>query len=240
MPPARRTGRRLRFGRWQASRPFAGNWFRLPPVEGPGDALDADELDRDRARAVLERYGVVFRELLERELPALGWGRLFRALRLMELSGEVVAGQFFLGLGGLQFALPSALRRLQERGGGEGIAWMNAADPASPCGLSLELDIPLPRRVTTSHLVLHGGRVVAVSERRGKALRLAIGPDHPRLPEVLGFLKVMLTRPVRPMRSVTVETINGAAAATSAYREAFASLFHVTRDGGALRLGRRY
>ncbi|MBI4915939.1 MAG: DEAD/DEAH box helicase [Acidobacteria bacterium] len=238
-PPAGR-GRRLRFGRWQASRPFAGNWFRLAAAEAPLDALDADELDRDRARAVLERYGVVFRELLEREPAALGWGRLFRALRLMELSGEVVAGQFFLGLGGLQFALPSALRRLQDGGGGAGVAWMNAADPASPCGLGLDLGLPLPRRVATSHLVVLGGRVVAVSERRGKALAIAIGPEHPRLPDVLGFLKAMLTRPVRPLRAVRVETINGEPAATGAYREVLASLFHVTRDGGALRLGRRY
>jgi hypothetical protein len=117
---------------------------------------------------------------------------------------------------------------------------MNAADPASPCGLGLEIGLPLPRRVATSHLAVLDGRVVAVSERGGKALALALGPEHPRLPEVLGFLKAMLTRPVRPLRGVRVETINGEAAATSRYREALASLFHVTRDGGALRLGRRY
>ena len=62
---------------------------------------------RDRIRQVLQRYGVVFRELLEAELPRLRWSRLFRSLRLMEFSGEVVAGRFFDGIPGLQFASPA-------------------------------------------------------------------------------------------------------------------------------------
>jgi ATP-dependent helicase Lhr and Lhr-like helicase len=70
------------------------------------------ELDKERARMVLARFGVIFRELLEHELPPLRWPRLFRALRLLELSGEIVAGHFFDGIPGLQFATHEAIRKL--------------------------------------------------------------------------------------------------------------------------------
>jgi len=98
----------------------------------------------------------------------------------------------------------------------------------------------LPRRVATSHVVFHGTRLVVVSERRGKTLEIVVGPDHPNLPEYLGYLKVMLTRAVRPMWAIVVETVNGESAATSAYRAILAAAFHTTRDGTSLRLTRRY
>ena len=135
--PEGRPARRLRFERWRGSRPFSGSWFRLPHADAPVDALEREELAKDRARVVLERYGVVFRELLERELPALQWPRVFRALRLMELSGEVLAGQFFCDLPGIQFASHAALRRLVEGAPEDRVWWVNAADPVSPCGLGL-------------------------------------------------------------------------------------------------------
>ena len=213
----------------------------MPPSEGPGDAIDREELLKDRARLVLGRYGVVFRELLDRELPALQWPRLFRTLRLMELGGEVVAGRFFLGVPGLQFASHEALRALRDGAPAEEVWWVNAADPASPCGLALEgLDAGLPRRVATSHLVFQGSRAVVVSERRGRRLEIRVGPDHPSLPEYLAFLKVLLTRAVSPMRAVVVETVNDEPAAGSSYRRVFDGLFHTTRDAGSLRLMRRY
>ena len=239
---AGRGTRHLRFDRWKGSRPFLGSWSRVPVPEGPGDALEREEEAKDRARLVLDRYGVVFRELLERELPAMQWPRVFRALRILELGGEAVAGQFFLGVGGLQFASHEALRRLR---GGDGSAdrvwWASAADPASPCGLALEgLDPGLPRRVAGAHVVFHGGRVAAVAERRGRRLEIRVGPDHPSLPAYLSFLKVLITRAVRPMRAVVVETVNGDPASSSPYRPVLAALFHTTRDGGSLRLMRRY
>ena len=79
----------------------------------PLDALDLEELNKDRVRVLLDRYGVLFRELLSRELPAFQWSRVFRSLRMMELSGEVLAGQFFEGVHGLQFASQAAYRRLR-------------------------------------------------------------------------------------------------------------------------------
>jgi ATP-dependent Lhr-like helicase len=239
-PPEGRPARRLRFERWKGSRPFSGSWFRLPHADPPVDALEGEELAKDRARVVLERYGVVFRELLARELPALQWPRVFRALRLMELSGEVLAGQFFSGIPGIQFASHTALRRLVEGVPEDRIWWVNAADPLSPCGLGLDGLGVLPRRVPTSHLVFQGSRVVVVSERRGRSLQIRVGPDHPNLGEYLGFIKVLLTRSVRPARAIVVETINGEAAAAGPYRTPLAALFHTTRDGSSLRLMRRW
>ena len=93
----------------------AGFWFRIPRETAERDALDEEEITRDRVRQVLQRYGVVFRELLETELPPLRWPRLFRSLRLMEFSGEVVTGRFFDGIRGLQFALPPVFEELAVR-----------------------------------------------------------------------------------------------------------------------------
>jgi ATP-dependent Lhr-like helicase len=118
--------------------------------------------------------------------------------------------------------------------------WVNAADPVSPCGLGLAGLDALPRRVPTSHLVCHGSRVVVVSERRGRSLQIRVGPDHPNLGEYLGFIKVLLTRSIRPARAIVVETINGEDSAAGPYRTALAALFHTTRDGSSLRLMRRW
>jgi len=231
---------RLRFGRWKGTRPFAGSWYRLDPPVSSADPLDEDERQRDRVRVLIERYGVLFRELLERELPLLSWGRLFRSLRLMELSGELVAGQFFLGVPGLQFASPAAVRLLQDGLAARRVFWVNALDPISPCGLNLEWDSSLPRRVPSNHLVFDGAELVLLSEQQGKKLDLRTPPDHPTLPDYLGLFKTQLSRPVRPASSIVVETINGAPAAESPYRAVLEGVFHVVRDVSALRLSRRY
>ncbi len=190
---------------------------------------------------LLYRYGVVFRELTARELPALAWGRLFRALRLIELSGEAVGGQFFEGIPGAQFALPEAIETLRGPAGvAPDVAWfLSAADPASPSGLGLPgLPEGLPRRVPTSHAAFAGARLVAASERRGRALSLFVPPDDPALAVAVELLRFLTgQRVARP--SVVIETINGERAADSAYATALAEAFHATRDGGALRLMRR-
>ncbi len=238
-PPTHAGGHRLRFERWRSTRPFSGTWYRLPPPAGAGDALDEEERNRERARLVLDRYGVVFRSLLEHELPALRWGRLFRSLRLMELSGEVLSGRFFAGVPGPQFASHEAFRLLS-RGLPSGPVWWScAADPASGCGLGVD-GLELPARLPTTHLAFIGSRLALVSERRGRRLTLHVPPGHPLLREVLGVLRSFLSRDVRPMRAVAVETINGGPAASSPYREPLEELFHAVRDRTGLRLMRRY
>lgn len=219
-----RHGVRAGVRRWRASRPFTGNWYRLPAPEGDDDPLERTERDRERVRLLLERYGLLCRELLTHELPALRWGSLFRALRLMELAGEVLAGQFFSGLPGLQFSSPAALAALRRALDDDAVFWLNAADPASLCGAGLA-DLDLPERRATTHLVYHGRRLVLVSKRRGGELDFRVPPDAPRLAEYLGVLDALQQRAVDGVKGVRVTTINGAPASDSPYLPALAARF---------------
>ena len=238
-PDSGRPSRRGAFRRWQGSRPFPGRWFAAE--RAAPDPIAAEERNRERARLLLERWGVLFRELTANELPALSWGRLARSLRALELAGEVVAGRFFEGIPGLQFAAPSALARLREGEAGDALWWQSAADPSSLAGLDLaELKAALPRRLPTTHVVWRGARVAAVLRRSGRELEFRVPADDPELGSLVEPLRVALTRAFDPERSLEVESINGAAADGSAWRGAL-DAFAVTREGGGvLRLRRRW
>lgn len=165
--------------RWTAARSTAGLWrqWGQTPEPGPTAAMDQLEDSKRRARTVLDRYGVVFRSLLSQESPAFQWKSVFPALRLMELSGEILGGRFFDGIPGLQFALPEALRDL-EAGGDETACWIqHAQDPTSLCGSGLEAFPELPRRVTGTWLWWRGQTLVGVLTAGGK--KLARGTDLP-------------------------------------------------------------
>ena len=230
--PAPGPGRRPRFQRWQSERPGAGFWYQVPFEPGERDALEEEELARERVRQVLRRHGVVFRELLESELPALRWSRLFRSLRMMELSGEVVGGKFYDGVSGLQFALPAVIEELAAEGAEAAASdapaqkaadapvwWINAADPASLCGVDIpRLKAVLPSRISSTHVVFQGSTVVLVSRRRGRQLEITVSPDSPRIRDYLGFVRVLTGRDARPLTAVHVEIINGEAAPSSPYK----------------------
>lgn len=105
--------------------PFApsGRWslFRMEEAKDPDPEV--------AARILLRRYGVIFRAVLERERLPVGWRDMHRALRLLELRGEVHGGRFVDGYAGEQFALPQAIRGL--RAAAEAVQWTQvvAADP---------------------------------------------------------------------------------------------------------------
>jgi ATP-dependent Lhr-like helicase len=241
----RRSGRRgLRsvLQHRRAARTGIGNWYQVPYPYISSDPIEVEERNKERIRLVMDRYGIVFRELLARELPLLQWRPLFRALRLMELSGEVQAGHFFQGIQGLQFISPRAFNLLRRDPPREAIYWLNALDPASPCGLGLEaLQAELPRRLPGCHLVYHGSMLVVVSRQQGKRLDIHAPADHDRLAEYLAFLQYMLTRPVRPLRTLRVEIINNAPAVhQTPYLAVLERLFEVVADPKGVSLYRKY
>jgi ATP-dependent Lhr-like helicase len=244
------SGERRARGRWRGpragvrerkeGRSFPGNWHLLPHPELSDDLLETEERRKDRVRLLLERYGILFRELLQRELPALTWPAVFRSLRIMELSGEVLAGYFFEGIPGPQFISPRSFRLLQRTLPEEAIFWINAADPASTCGIQLEsLKGMLPPRVASTHLVYHGTRLVMVSKRYGKDLTFHIPPEDPRLPEYSAVLHHLLTRPFQPVRRIAVETINGEPAPQSPYVPVLRTVFEVLLDYKHVNLSRK-
>jgi ATP-dependent Lhr-like helicase len=233
--------RRRGFDRWRATRPFGGDWCELPALAAPTDPLEAEELGKERARLLLARYGIVFRQLLERETAPFQWSATFRALRLMELSGEVVAGHFFSGVDGPQFLSRDAWRLLSEGLPQDSVFWLSAVDPAAPCGLALDAwRGRWPPRRASNHLVFDGARPVVVSRRNGAELDIDVDPEHPRLERYFDFLKVMLTRQFAPRKAVDVETINGAPAVASPYAAHLRQIFTTTREPQSLRLRRRY
>jgi len=204
-----RTGGRYGFNRWKASRPFSGNWYSLRPEEYPLDALEREEVVKERVRQLFRRYGILFRQILENELPFFRWSKIFRALRIMELSGEILSGYFFKGLPGLQFMTQPAFSRLRDGLPRDAIYWLNAVDPASTCGLKLD-NLPgnLPSRLPSTHLVYHGNKLVLVSRRGGRSLRIFVSPESPHLTEYLDFFKTLVARDYKPEKAIRVESIN--------------------------------
>jgi ATP-dependent Lhr-like helicase len=209
---------RTGYNRWNTARPFPGSWY---PIEAGGlerDSIDEAELVKDRVRQLFKRYGILFREILAYELPLLQWSAVFRALRLMELSGEILSGYFFEGISGVQFMSFDAFRFLNEPIDDESIYWINAVDPASLCGIRLDtLKGVLPSRIPSTHLVYRGTKPVLVSRRNGGVLNFHVPPDDLRIPGYLSFFKVLLAREFNPEKIIVVETINGKPALESDY-----------------------
>ncbi|SNB46552.1 DEAD/DEAH box helicase [Geobacter sp. DSM 9736] len=206
--------------RWKTGEGTAGSWFLLettgPP---PDDPIAAEELNKERVRVLMARYGILFRELLSRELPPLQWQKIFRTLRIMELSGEILSGSFFTGIPGLQFISTEAFGILRRELPEDAVYWLNATDPASLCGIGLEeTKGVLPPRVPGTHLVYHGTRLVLVSRRLGKELLIKVPHDDPRLREYVSYFKVPLYREFNPRPHILVERINGRPALESPYR----------------------
>mgnify|MGYP000909818184 CR=1 FL=1 len=155
--------RRRAEGRDRARRPrhAAGRWSLLRGSIGPPSAAvpSAERI----ARQLLRRYGVVFRDLLMREVMVPSWRDLLTVYRKLELQGEVRGGRFVTGFVGEQFALPEAveaLRGLRKSGAavGGGEIKLSACDPLNLAGILL----PGPRvpAVPTNFLVVRDGAIV--------------------------------------------------------------------------------
>ena len=89
-----------------------GRWSLLRPHLAASDA-EAPSSTEHWAQQLLQRYGIVLRELLAREACAPPWRSLLAVYRRMEARGEVRGGRFIDGFVGEQFALPEAVDALR-------------------------------------------------------------------------------------------------------------------------------
>jgi ATP-dependent Lhr-like helicase len=130
--PKRRSGQ----GSGKSIRPrhSAGRWSLLypPHVEDSGKSVESV------CRVLLERYGVVFRELLVRESMLPRWRDLLITFRRLEDRGEIRGGRFISSFIGEQFALPVAVESLRAMKNlpltGETVT-ISAADPLNLAGI---------------------------------------------------------------------------------------------------------
>ncbi|HEY8849214.1 MAG TPA: ATP-dependent DNA helicase, partial [Thermoanaerobaculia bacterium] len=137
-------------------RKSAGRWSLVP---------DANEDIEVQARALLRRYGVVFRRMLTRENAAAPWRELARVCRRLEARGEIRGGRFVTGMSGEQFALPEAVERLREirREGPDGrLIVISAADPLNLTGILTSGE--RVRSVPTNRIAVRDGVPVSVME----------------------------------------------------------------------------
>lgn len=236
----RRPGRRLRLRQRVQARVtgYPGHFARLPRPEGTGDRLDDLERARERAHLLLDRWGVVCPDLCRREAKALSWNRVFRALRWMELSGEVVGGWFLDGLGGPQFALPEALESIHDwRPNAAPPRWLHAQDPASPCGLGLPLaGLPLPAARSGNELVLGAGRVLLTWCRGSGELAIDPAPDQAEFKTTVAVFAAALSRRPGPRQRLEVLTLNGEPARGSPCAAALEPHFQISADHRTLTL----
>jgi len=128
--------RRPRPGRPVAARPSpgTGRWARLMPPTSPAP----DDVVEAKARQYVKRYGVVFRDLLQREPGLPAWRDLLRVYRRLEMRGELRGGRIVGGFVGEQFAAPEALEALRairrEEPSGQ-IVRISACDPLNLVGI---------------------------------------------------------------------------------------------------------
>ncbi len=153
-------------GRWS----LTGTLFRNAPATGP-------KL-RAQAELMLERYGILTREMALAEGIPGGFSTLYPELSNLEVLGTARRGYFVEGLGGAQFALSGAVERLRalpaEENGPENFTILAATDPASPWGSTL----PWPKlqsgrkaaRTAGAYVLARAGHPLLYVERGGKGL----------------------------------------------------------------------
>jgi ATP-dependent Lhr-like helicase len=114
-------------------RSSSGRWSLL---DSATEAIDPEWF----ARRLLDRWGVVFRDMIARETLAPRWRDLLVVLRRLEARGEIRGGRFVNGFVGEQFALPEAidaLRASRRSGDDAPLTEVSTYDPLHLTGIVL-------------------------------------------------------------------------------------------------------
>jgi ATP-dependent Lhr-like helicase len=182
----RRQAPRGRYARLRAGRPqmpsrsgpptVAGRWALTPVRE-----TDATRRAHARTEAFLERHGVLTRGALDTERVTGGFSGIYKVLRGMEDTGQVIRGYVVEGLGAAQFAAKGAVDQLRALSGpgrpapGRAVV-LAAADPAQPYGAALPWPAATgdtkhrPARKAGALAVLVDGVPALYVERGGRSL----------------------------------------------------------------------
>jgi ATP-dependent Lhr-like helicase len=205
---------------------FAGRWSA---IAHPAPTIDPSQIS-DRAREIalilLERHGIVAREVMALETLDIAWGEIAFALRRLELSGQVRRGWFVRSLSAEQYAMAEAVDLLRAarvaRTEPDTVVAMSAIDPANPFG-ALVAGCGIARE-RGNLVAVSGGRMIAGLHAR--AVVAAEGVGEREFAEAINSMLAIRSR-------LTIESIDGTPALASAHVASLAGMgFH--SDGRAL------
>jgi hypothetical protein len=113
---------------WQQKYGIPGLWSRRrsPDEEETGPALEKSKF---LVRQLLLRRSIIDRETLKGEHRGFSWSDLLPALRIMELSGELIGGKICEDRDGLQFAPANLSAVLSGYPVRDGWLWLHSGDP---------------------------------------------------------------------------------------------------------------
>ena len=126
---------------------------------------------------LLRRWGVVFRDVLDRESGAPNWFSLLQVYRHLEARGEIRGGRFISSVGGEQFAVGDTvklLRELRDTDAEAELVITSAADPLNLVGV-LTSDSRVPSLAGNRIAWLNGKPLVAL--QAGRIVRFAQIPE---------------------------------------------------------------
>jgi len=139
------------------------------PNSANDNALDSEQLER-LILIYLERWGVLFKRVLERESAAPPWRLVLQKLRAMELQGSIRGGRFIAGIAGEQFALQESVSTLRQFAKNQdaptrGTEYVSiaAADPVNLLGIVLP-ETRLPK-LAKNRILYKDGLPLAVLEK---------------------------------------------------------------------------
>ena len=207
MARARGPGRAFRSRRAEKSPGAEGRWSLLvtPGTESPSGT----EKQASLAAQLIERYGVLTREMVAAEGVVGSFSGLYPVLKAMEEAGKIRRGYFVAGLGAAQFAAPGAEDRLrdmdrpilpetaedwsdEEEASDDGLLILAATDPANPYGSALKWPETKggarPQRVAGAKVLMRHGQLLGYIGRTGATLMTFLPEADPDRTHASGWL----------------------------------------------------
>ncbi len=180
-----------------------GRWSLVDRLVATAPPVTEEQRATALVDTLLDRHGILTRDGVRGEDVPGGFSRLYPVLAAMEASGLLRRGYFIEGLGGAQFARPTAVDQLRDRSARPPVA-ISTTDPAQPYGSTLpwpEMGSVAPQRRPGHGLALLNGAVIAYWNRNAKHVATLAGANPRQV------VSAMLT--LGNPEEFSIETVDG-------------------------------